>query len=170
MIMHRLLLPSKRITCFWLRMIIFSFVSPHGFWQCTSLPILFFSFFCTSNVFLFPPSITLYGCQEDTHAVWSLRRCQWQAVHQVCVCVFDLCVIIKVSSCSAPLLQYRGAKICGVIKETIYKSCLWIACARTLSIIQRAFCCSLTYQDQIGKLKYSGNNAALPTTSLYKHT
>ena len=95
MMLHQLLLPLNKDYRFLIENNYFLLLfSPHGFCQCNSSPILFsfFFFLWSSNVFLFPPSVSLCGYWEDTHSAASKGRCQWVAIHQVCVCVC-VCVI-----------------------------------------------------------------------------
>ena len=110
MMLHQLLLPLNKDYRFLIENNYFLLLfSPHGFCQCNSSPILFsfFFFLWSSNVFLFPPSVSLCGYWEDTHSAASKGRCQWVAIHQVCVCVcvWLVCVVMNVSNSLEPLFQ-----------------------------------------------------------------
>lgn len=76
-------------------MIIFSFDSPNGFWQCTSL-LIYSPSFCPSNVFLFPPSAL-------AHPLFQLLE-----GHSFCCAgrsssAYDCCVLVWMSETPQPL-------------------------------------------------------------------
>lgn len=154
MTLHQLVLPLKGIRCFWLRMIIFSFDSPNGFWQCTSLPIYSPSL-CPSNVPLSPPSVSLSSCWKDTHSVGSSRRCRWLAVHQVCVCHLWMSGTPQHIKCRGPKIWPQLGDFINILVVNSLHLCLvhYSQSLRCSLIVPESFL--YISRDKIGKLKQS---------------
>lgn len=120
MTLHQLVWPVKKIRCFWLRMIIFSFDSSDGLWQSIS-PLIYSPPFCPSDVFLFA-TICLPLHILEGHCVGFTRRCQWLAVYQVSVIMND----------------YELLSISSQIQRRQFMTLLWISSSPTLSIHYKA--------------------------------